>query len=145
MIIFDIDGTLVDVSGQGLRDWLTGKRTDYDEYHRIVRDAPAIPWVVRLAQDFWNQGHAITLLTVRGEEYWSSTVEWLKENGVPYDRLIMRKKGDHRSDLEVKTELLWNNTIVSHVQLAVEDNPLLVEKLWRPHNIPTVVVPGWED
>lgn len=48
----------------------------------------------------------LIILTGRSDDALDITVDWLERHGVPYDRLIMRPKGDHRKDIEFKEEKL---------------------------------------
>lgn len=48
----------------------------------------------------------IVILSGRGMAAEDITIKWLRENFVPYDRLIMRPIGDCRPDTEYKEEML---------------------------------------
>ena len=102
--IFDIDGTLADLSHRlhhiqkTPKDW-TGFFADCD------RDSP-IPEIVSVAQSLKNSGFMIVLITGRSSEIRNKTQDWLRVYGVPWHALYMRKAGDHREDSVVKEELL---------------------------------------
>lgn len=48
----------------------------------------------------------LIILTGRSDDAEVITEDWLERHGVPYDRLIMRPKGDHRKDIVFKEEKL---------------------------------------
>lgn len=141
-LICDLDGTLVDVSG--LRDWVTGKRKDFHQFHTLSRDAPPIAWVVQEVQDRWDRGDSILLVTARNEAYRASTIDWLAEHNVPWDQLYMRKLKDFRPDREVKSDILTEIRLSGYDPIvAYDDNPSVIE-LWKENNMIVVEVPGWE-
>lgn len=91
-ITVDIDGTLAHMNG----------RSPYDptRYHEDTVDE-SISWMLRALAGWY-----IVLLSGRSEEYREATEKWLADNGVVWDRLFMRAKGDTRHDGIVKSELV---------------------------------------
>lgn len=91
---FDLDGTLAHMDGN---------RSPYDptKYHMDSLDTK----VAYLANVLWNDGHQIIVFSGRSEDGRKVTEKWLIDNGVVYNKLIMRKSGDARSDDIVKSEL----------------------------------------
>lgn len=139
-VIFDVDGTLCNVSS--IRHYLRGDQRDFESFHRESVNCPPNEWVAQLARDM-NEYYAIIVVTARKNRWFNPTWWWLNENGVPYDELFMRDDRDQRKDYVVKQEIL--NRIVKRYNpiLAVDDNPNVIE-LWEQNDIPTIIVPGWE-
>lgn len=93
-ITVDIDGTLAHMNG----------RSPYDptRYHEDTVDEG----ISRLMQAIYTEGCYIILLSGRSEEHREATEKWLVDNGVWWDNLFMRAKGDTRHDGIVKSELV---------------------------------------
>lgn len=139
-IVFDMDGTLVDVSS--IRHLVGGNNKNFDAFHLESVNCPPIPGVLEHARMAKADGFKVIQVTARSEKYRSSTSWWIAENQVPSDALYMRADGDYRPDYEVKRDIL-NRILKSYdIIKAFDDNPHIV-RLWREYNIPCVVVPGW--
>lgn len=146
-VIFDMDGTLADVSG--LRHYVQGGpgnnyKKDFDSFHSESAAAPPNQDVVNMARQFDQSGHKVVVVTARSARYRPHTAFWLADNHVPSDAMYMRPDGDHRPDYEVKKDILGRINRSYDVVHAVDDNPNVL-KLWHEHGIPTTRVPGWND
>lgn len=143
-VIFDMDGTLADVSG--IRHHLRKPKgqKDFDAFHRESIDCPANlePWTS--AVFLGALGVKILIVTARQAKWRYHTILWLHEQHIPYSELYMRTDGDFRPDYEIKRDLLAQirrdgyNPI-----LAWDDNPAIVQ-LWTEEGIPCMIVPGWD-
>lgn len=101
--IFDIDGTLADCTHR--LHWIQHKPYDWGAFFRdCIGDHP-IEEVIDLLRELANENQ-IFIITGRSDEIRDETSEWLLDRGVLFDRMYMRKKGDHREDCVVKSELL---------------------------------------
>lgn len=142
-IVFDMDGTLVNVSS--LRHLVEGgtKQKNFDEFHRQSVNCPPIDWVRVAAHEAADMGYRVIQVTARQEKYRACTSWWIADNEVPSDGLYMRANGDFRPDSDVKREILDKLLKVYDIRKAFDDNPSIV-KLWGDYNIPCVVVPGWQ-
>ena len=146
-VIFDMDGTLCDVST--VRHHLipsdprfTGKK-DFDAFHSESVNCPA-HMDVRGAFHLWQQeGFKIIVVTARQEKYRPHTSWWLSEQGLVPDEHYHRANGDFRKDVEVKREILERIRKRYDVVHAYDDNPAIIE-LWKSEGINTTIVPGWE-
>lgn len=143
-IIFDMDGTLADVSG--IRHYLRqpkGKK-DFDSFHAESINCPANyePW---LSAVFCGAlGIPILIVTARQTKWRYHTILWLAEQRVPYSELYMRTDGDFRPDYEIKRDLLDEIRRDGYNPIfAWDDNPAIV-KLWNEQGIPCRIVPGWD-
>lgn len=141
-VLYDLDGTLVDVSG--LYEWVTEKRTDYQIFHDRVEFAPPIDYVVRQAQIDWEAGLEVLIGTARNGRYMAATERWLAKNDVPYSVLAMRGRRDVRSSVEVKSDMLKVLRQEYDIIRAYEDNPMICE-MFRTNGILVSTVPGWPD
>ncbi len=141
-IIFDMDGTLVDVSS--IRHHLQGGRRNFDAFHLDSVNCPPIKWVKNMAWNYHLQGYAIVIVTARSEKYRASTSWWIADNNIPSDALYMRPDKDFRPDYEVKKDTLDQLLLRYEVIAAYDDNPNIV-KLWSEYGILCHVVPGWEE
>ena len=145
-IIFDMDGTLANVSSirHYLRPTPTHRGKNFDAFHRASVDCPPNPAVVSHASVAHLLGHAIIIVTARKERWRHHTAWWLALHGVPSDALFMRGNKDSRPDYLVKADILAAIQHTWHVVHAVDDNPSVI-RLWQEHGIPTTIVEGWED
>ncbi len=120
IVIVDIDGTLADVQhrlhfikGPGKRNWK-------QFFSRMSQDSPVeivVRWVNNLAPEYMA-----ILITGRPEDYRADTEAWLKQHGVRYSKLLMRRAGDHRPDTIVKKELL-DHVGRDRVAFVIDDRP----------------------
>ena len=147
-IIFDMDGTLANVSS--IRHHLTTfdatKRRvikHFDAFHAASVDVPPNASVVNHAQVAHMLGHAVIIVTARKAMWRNHTAMWLAINGVPSDALFMRADDDNRKDFDVKADILDAIEHTWNVIHAVDDNPSVIA-LWESRGIPTTVVEGWE-
>lgn len=129
-VIFDIDGTLADLSHRV--HFVTGFSKDWPSFMAgISLDKPfeQTRWLNQLIAD--NSEKPILLCSGRSEDERLATVEWLKKHGVFYDRLYMRKSKDTRADYIIKLELLADIRADGYEPfLVVDDRPQVVEA-WR--------------
>ena len=148
-IIFDMDGTLADVSSirYHLRKYDEGNRRvikHFDAFHAESVNVPPHQHVVNATQVAHMLGHAVLIVTARKHMWRDHTAWWLAMHNVPSDMLIMRGNEDNRKDHEVKRDMLNTIRKAYNVIHAWDDNPSII-KLWKEEGIPTTVVPGWED
>lgn len=148
-VIFDMDGTLADVSS--IRHHLTkydeGKRRIIKHFNRFHAESVSVPphnHVVNAAQMAHMLGHAVLVVTARKHLWRHHTAWWLAINNVPSDALMMRGNDDDRKDYEVKKDMLDTLRKAYDIIHAWDDNPNII-KLWQENNIPTTIVPGWEE
>ena len=131
IIIFDIDGTLADVSERVHH--LNKKPKDWDAFYQGIPHDTAIPSMVRLCNILYESGLRILLCSGRGEEYRSETVTWLARQGVKYHELMLRPVNDRRPDAVVKREILAGLDR-SKILFVVEDRRGVVE-MWRSEGL----------
>ena len=131
IVIFDIDGTLADISKR--RHHIQKKPKDWDAFFRGIPQDKAIKSIVRLCNILYESGVRILLCTGRREQDRPETVKWLAQNGVQYHELILRRDDDRRSDVIVKREMLAGLDR-SKILFVVEDRSGVVE-MWRSEGL----------
>lgn len=142
-VIFDIDGTIAKLDHR--LHYILGNNKNYDMfYEECDKDTP-ISVVVSLLMDMHKLGNKIVLASGRTDAVKDKTVEWLKKNNIAYDALYMRKAGDHRSDVIVKSEIL--DMIIDDgydVRFVVDDRSSVV-KMWRNRGLTCLQCNEWEE
>lgn len=140
--IFDVDGTLCDVSG--VRHHVRGERRNFEAFHEAALGCPPHAWVVDGARAAAREGRAVVVVTARREHWRAGTSFWLALHDVPSDHLYLRGEHDGRADVEVKRDVLAQVRQRYRVVRAWDDNPNVIA-LWESEGIDVVVVPGWDD
>jgi hypothetical protein len=113
LYIFDIDGTLADCSHR--LHFIQQKPADWPAFFWSCVDDKPIPEVIALARALRLTGHLVVLSSGRSDAVRVQTQNWMKDKGVEFSGLYMRKAGDHREDCIIKGELLeqivkdWNS------------------------------------
>lgn len=117
---FDLDGTLAHMDG----------RDPYDT-HLYDTDIVDIP-LRALTLMVHCSGGTVIIFTGRSEDHREVVEEWLADNDVPYDKLIMRKSGDMRNDAIVKSEL-FDEFVAPHYDFLgqFDDRDRVVKMLRR--------------
>lgn len=141
-VIFDWQGTLVDV--RGIRHLVenTTKR-NFPEFHRQTGNCPVIVDTMSALMMHHDAGSRVIVMTGCTDDFRDVFHAWALREQVPYHALLMRRAGDYRMDIEVKTEMLaWVREQGITVTHAWDDNPNVLA-LWKREGIPTTVVPGW--
>lgn len=131
VVIFDIDGTLADVS-ERIRH-LKKKPKDWDAFFAGMAQDKTMHSMVRLCNILYDSGIKIILCSGRSEEHRQETVEWLDKHGVNYHELLLRQDGDRRSDVVVKQEILAGLD-KSKILFVVEDRSRVVQ-MWRSEGL----------
>ena len=141
--IFDMDGTLCDVST--IRHHVRHHPKRFDLFHQDSVNCPPHSWVAGMARRYYMTGWAVLIVTARKRKYEPWTAWWLALNNVPSTELYMRPDTSFAKDYVVKKDLLAQIRADGYdPQVAYDDNPNVI-KLWKEEGIRTVVVPGWED
>ena len=147
-VIFDMDGTLADVSS--IRHHLTKfdetrRRVikHFDRFHAESVNVPPHFHVVNAAQVAKMLGHDVVIVTARKHMWRNHTAWWLAMHGVPSDALFMRDNEDNRPDYEVKKDILQTIRKSWNPIHAWDDNPNII-RLWTEENIPCTIVEGWD-
>lgn len=128
-IIFDIDGTLADITHR--RHFVTNKPKDWPAFQKAAHmDKPNGP-VCILARSLRAMCHRIILCSGRGEQERPVTEAWLEEHQITYDGLYMRAEKDYRGDDVIKEELYQRILADGFRPEIVFDDRDRVVALWR--------------
>ena len=131
LVIFDIDGTLADVSGRVHH--IRRKPKNWTAFNSGIAQDKAIHSMVRLCSILYDAGIRIILCSGRSEKNRPETMEWLARHAVNYHELLLRGDEDYRSDAVVKREIL--RTIDrTKILFVVEDRSRVVE-MWRAEGL----------
>ena len=131
IVIFDIDGTLADVSER--IHHVPKKTKNWNAFFQGMAQDKAIHSIVRLCNLLYVSGIKIILCSGRSEEHRDETIQWLSEKGVNYHELILRRDGDRRPDSVIKREMLAGLDR-SKILFVVEDRSRVVE-MWRSEGL----------
>ena len=154
--IFDLDGTLALIEHR-LHHIQSPKKDWRAFFASVGDDQPNMP-VIRTLQDLRSSGAECWIWSGRSDECKAQTVEWLQRHGCfgfprdvlwawPFgapERFRMRKAGDRRDDVVVKSEWLAAITPQDRARLvAVFDDRARVVQMWRDAGVPCFqVAPG---
>jgi HAD superfamily, subfamily IIIB (Acid phosphatase) len=131
IVIFDIDGTLADVSER--IHHLRKQPKDWGAFFDGMAQDKAVRSMVRLCEILYSSGVKVILCSGRNEAHRGATVEWLARQGVRYHELLLRGDGDRRSDVVAKREMVAG-VDKRKVLFVVEDRSRVVE-MWRAEGL----------
>jgi predicted secreted acid phosphatase len=131
VVIFDIDGTLADISERVHH--IRKKPKNWNAFTAGMAQDKAIHSMIRLCNILYAAGLRIILCSGRNEANRPETVEWLAKQGVPYHELLLRRDEDYRSDAIVKREIL-QGLDKDKILFVVEDRSRVVE-MWRSEGL----------
>lgn len=126
-ILVDMDGTLSDAAHR--LHYIEKKPKNWRAFFRDgALDAP-IEGVRTLVLDNARIGRKVVIFTARPEDNREITETWLKENDIPFDRIMMRKKNDFRPDYVVKHEMLLEAVCIygETPMFAIDDKDEVLE------------------
>ena len=145
-VIFDLDGTLCDISHR--LHFVTGPRKtrDYDAFFAACGDdKPKWP-ILHTFDALISGGHRIEIWSGRSDQVWEQTTRWLDENaGIGRYLSRMRPHGDYRSDVDLKRQWLVEERENGNTpDLVFDDRQRLVD-MWRAEGITCCQVDAWEE
>lgn len=132
-VIFDMDGTLCDVSS--IEHFVEGENRNVDAFHGAAIDCPPHLHVVEAVTQAREAGNAIVIVTARSAKWRDYTIMWLDKYDIGFDHLYMRIEADFRPDYVVKADIL--KAIKKdgfEPTRAWDDNPKVIA-LWRENGI----------
>jgi phosphoglycolate phosphatase-like HAD superfamily hydrolase len=131
-IIFDLDGTLADISHRV--HFVQRKKKDWISFFReIPKDKPIVA-LIDLAQLLIASQRTVLFATGRPEITRTDSIEWLIKNGINTDFdtcLLMRKDGDRRSDALVKKDIFSEIKAEGFNPYLIFDDRQTVVDMWR--------------
>lgn len=133
IILCDLDGTLADCHHR-IHFILGTKR--WDKFFAACGDDKPIKHVIDLINAIDRKKYEVWITSARSDEVFKETVSWLDRHNVVYERLIMRKAGDHTDDGDLKPSWLEDGTIPrDRVAFSIDDRDRVVSA-WRKAGIP---------
>jgi phosphoglycolate phosphatase-like HAD superfamily hydrolase len=142
-VIFDMDGTLCDVTSVR-HHVLDRRRRNYPAFHYLSIFCPPFEWVRDHSLRYHAENIKVLVVTARREQWRHLTENWLDTHDIPYEAVYMRKQEDPRKDKIIKGEILDGLLESYDILHAFDDNPSIIE-LWQERGIPHTVVPGWAE
>lgn len=145
-MIFDMDGTLADVSSivHHLNKPLNQMKIEaLDLYHELSVDVPPVEKIVKATHSAHDLGYAVLIVTARRQKYMDLTGEFICKNDIYCDVLFMREDDDDSSDYDLKRKILSKIRWMGFdVERAYDDN-LEIIKLWKEEGIEVIHVTGY--
>ena len=140
VVIFDIDGVLADAYERHEKFFTDDMEAeDWERFYEAASLDGVIGEGLALLQCL-NSNLFVALLTSRPSLYTAITQEWLQEQNIPHDLLIMRPAGDRRISPEIKrSEIHRMRGYDVRPRLAVDDDKRNVE-MYREEGIPCLYV-----
>lgn len=133
-VLFDLDGTLADVSHRVVH--VTSPKKDWQRFFDAsIHDMP----IFATSQLFFalqEAGHNVLIVTARPEDYRMLTEAWLHRWNLIPNALYMRKHGDFRQDAVIKAELLAQLREDGWQPMMVIDDRQQVVDMWKEQGLP---------
>jgi phosphoglycolate phosphatase-like HAD superfamily hydrolase len=130
-VIFDLDGTLADISHR--LHYIEGPDKDWDAFFKAcVHDEP-INTIIGILQEMAAGEYRIVIMTGRSDAVLDETMEWLNAwapIGQDFE-LFMRKEGDHTPDDALKLKWLNEGYIDKDRIFCVFEDRKRVVDMWR--------------
>jgi phosphoglycolate phosphatase-like HAD superfamily hydrolase len=124
--VLDIDGVLADVTHR--LHHIESRPKDWRAFFGAAGRDPVQP-EGRAVADELAESHTVVYLTGRPEYLRRTTHDWLRRNGLPAGRLLMRERGDFRPARAAKLEILRNLETEAPVAVVVDDDDEVVVAL----------------
>lgn len=135
-VVFDLDGCLSDPRHR--RHLAPNVEDDdvlgsWDAFNLAAGQDPVVEPVAELLNQLHLAGYAIAIVTGRNDSAWDLTQRWLNQHAIPWDLLLMRGRGDFRSNVDFKVDALGQLALLLHGWPAFwfDDHTPVLEKLGR--------------
>ena len=140
-VVCDIDGTLA--NDEHRAPLVQCPQPLWNSYFALChRDKPILP-TIRLL-DYLFESHRVVLLTGRPIQVWKPTVRWLKDQGILYHDLLMRRDHHPPDSTTFKTAALLEEfpDATPHNTFTVLEDRTPVVHHWRSHGYTVWQVAG---
>lgn len=128
LAVFDVDGVVADVRHR--LKFLSRRPKDWAGFFAAAGDDPPLPTGVGLARE-WAASHDLVWLTGRPEHLRRVTERWLRDQGLPVERLLMRPAHDRRPAKFFKADRVRELAAETEVAVVVDDDPDVAAELTR--------------
>ncbi len=140
-IIFDVDGTLMDISHR--KKFVESKPKDWDSFREQTPDDKPITEIFQVAIALQKAGHSIIIASGRNKSQRAITLKQLMAEGLVFIDLFMRSDKDYRSDVVLKKEMLGAMRRKGYNPKMVFDDRSSVVQMWRDEGLRVAqVAPG---
>lgn len=139
-VIVDIDGTIADMRHRRHLVNNPHGESDWPQFFELMVDDKPIWPVIKIVNALCDSDEWLNILICTGRPaiYMEQTQIWLRNHGVDYKEIYMRKEKDYRPDYVVKEEMLLQMRSDGYSpQLALEDKQECVD-MWRRNGILTL-------
>lgn len=126
LAVFDVDGVVADVRHR--LHHVARRPKSWQRFFAGAAADPPLETGVELARQ-WSAAHDIVWLTGRPERLRRVTERWLRDQGLPARRVLMRPSGDRRPARLYKAERLAALARNATIAVVVDDDPDVVELL----------------
>ena len=135
IVIFDLDGTLADIDTRRALSLKMNGKMDWDKFfdpNNIQLDDPNTP-VIQMTK-LLSSDYRIWILSGRSDATQQATIDWLSDNDVHYDHLVMRPQNHlYMPDNDLKQ--MWLDSIgVDNVAMVFDDRNQVVD-MWRKNGL----------
>lgn len=130
----DIDGCLCN-SSEGVKNYLLKENKNYKKFREDFLKYPAYLWAKRLTNQMFDLCDVI-ILTAREDtnNTRKDTEEWLRNKGIMYTKLIMKKRNCFEEGRVIKKRELKEIKKEYRVLFAVDDNPE-INKMYQEEGV----------
>ena len=133
-VVFDLDSTLCDCAHR--HHLVKCDKPNFPAFHQLCYDDGVIQQVKFALDCYIQKGYKVVILTGRPIKYIEPTVDWLIDNMVEYDQLIMKRDGDPQGDVEFKKHVLQKLVLDNYEVVAVfEDRKKIVDMMRNQLNL----------
>ena len=131
IVIFDLDGTLCDISHR--RSLVEGGNKDWEQFYKqCINDSPKIE-VIKIFKLLQADMNTMVIFSGRSDIVRKETYQWLRKHDIRPDILIMREDGDFTPDDKLKNK--WLKIINKSDILCVFDDRDRIVKMWREEGL----------
>ena len=140
-IIFDVDGTLMNISHR--KKFVESKPKDWNSFRDETPNDTPIKEVFLTAIALQKAGHNIIIASGRNKSQRAITMKQLIGEGLVFIDLFMRSDKDFRSDVVLKREMLGAMRRKGYNPKMVFDDRSSVVQMWRDEGLRVAqVAPG---
>lgn len=130
VVIVDYDGTL---SNGSHRLHMLPKKDlhlteSWTQFNQAAKHDTPISDTISIINGLWVSGFCVIVLTGRSDEVEADSLDWLYDNGVKFDHMIMRRATDNRKDTIIKEEVL-RAIGLENIKCAFDDSPNVIKHM----------------
>ena len=129
LVLCDLDGTLADVEHR--LHFIQRQPKDWEAFFLACGEDDPIPSTITVLRLLHGAGYEIVIVSGRSDLAERQTIEWLERHRVPFDRMLLRRHGDKRHDVEIKAEMVREHGITPDDTLVVFEDRASVVRAWR--------------